>query len=155
MDTLNAADALHVNGACLSRALLPGTHAQGGRHLTGWFANAVERTREQAMDTSLMVVLGDIGLQLAKSLTPGQQKATPGELLGHLRARYAPSFAVADGDSSQPLPPSAFDWRALGAAVSKFFRTAHSSGPHMCVALGAGRGKTAAVASCAFHPLRF
>ena len=155
MDALKAADALHVNGACPARALLWPGHARGSPGPYCCFADAVERTREQAMDTSLMVVLGDIGLQLAKSLTPGQQKATPGELLGHLRARYAPSFAVADGDSSQPLPPSAFDWRALGAAVSKFFRTAHSSGPHMCVARGAGRGQTAAVASCAFHLLRF
>lgn len=83
------------------------------------------------MDTSLMVVLSSIGLQMAKGLDPNALTAvTAGEVVKRLRTKYNIGFAA---DSDQPLPPTAFDWAALGAGVRGVLRAVPSSGPHMCV----------------------
>ena len=82
-----------------------------------------------------MVVFSDIGLALAKSMTPGVTKASPSEFLARLRTVYAASLSA---DADAPLLPAAFDWAALGGAVGKYFRWVPSSAPHMCA--GRGRG---------------
>ena len=77
-----------------------------------------------------MVVLTSIGLQMAKSLNPNAlTRLTAADVVKRLRAKHSVGFASED----QPLPPSAFDWAALGRSVRGALRAVPSSGPHMCV----------------------
>jgi hypothetical protein len=91
----------------------------------------VQKPREQAVDTELMVVLAGYGVLLAKGLTPGASTVSASDFLARLKRLYVAGWD--DATQQAPPNPGAFDWAALGGAVGKHFRWAPSSAPHMCV----------------------
>ena len=95
----------------------------------------MQRTREQAVDTELMVVLAGYGVLLAKGLTPGASTVSAADFLSSLKRTYVAGW----DDAAETAPnPGAFDWAALGTDGGKHFRWAPSSGPHMCVCASFG-----------------
>lgn len=87
-------------------------------------------TREQAIDTELLVVLAGTGEQLARRMAPAVRGVTPAELLARLRNLYAGGQAGGGALSSE-----AFDWAALGVEAGALFTAAPGSGPHLLGAL--------------------
>ena len=91
----------------------------------------MQKPREQAVDTELMVVLAGYGVLMAKGLTPGASTVSAADFLSCLKRSYVAGW----DDAAETAPnPGAFDWAALGTDGGKYFRWAPSSGPHMCVA---------------------
>ena len=71
----------------------------------------MQKPREQAVDTELMVVLAGYGVLLAKGLTPGASTVSASDFLARLKRLYVAGWA--DATQQAPPNPGAFDWAAL------------------------------------------
>ena len=76
-------------------------------------------TREQAVDTGLLLHLSDIGVNMARNLDPGGAGRTPGDLVAALVSALVPALDAADSVRENP---ALFDWAELGRRVAHAFR---------------------------------
>jgi hypothetical protein len=76
-------------------------------------------TREQAVDTGLLLHLSDIGVNMARNLDPGGAGRTPGDLVAALVSAFVPALDAADSVRENP---ALFDWAELGRRVAHAFR---------------------------------
>ena len=76
-------------------------------------------TREQAVDTGLLLHLSDIGVNMARNLDPGGAGRTPGDLVAALVSAFVPALDAADSVRENP---ALFDWAELGLRVAHAFR---------------------------------
>ena len=72
-------------------------------------------TREQAVDTGLLLHLSDIGVNMARNLDPGGAGRTPGDLVAALVSAFVPALDAADSVRENP---ALFDWAELGLRVA-------------------------------------
>ena len=80
---------------------------------------AVE-TREQAVDTGLLLHLSHIGVDMARKLDPAAATRTPGDLVAALISAFV--TGTLDAAANVQENPALFDWASLGQSVAHLFK---------------------------------